>query len=491
MTIKTNLNTEILNRYFINNKENYKDCTSELLRMLKTMKTFLNIENNINLIDLQNILCSTKAKVFLDGTLTLYMWLLFDGENQKIIPEFNFFDDKEILSYQTNKNIFCITSFEIDLSELNFITEFLLNQINEDEFKSRFFDKIMDELNTELINVQKEIINYSETNIIEVKNFLHYNFLFVNEDFLLSKLTDNELMFYIIANDHFSIMILKTKKTIINNKLEEQFYFIKLLLFLNEISKGNVASLNNDLINKFKKIKITYNVAELFLTFIYDYYYQYHNNSFLNFYDEQMIPKLLFDKFKEISIFNEEYLQLNKTHDSDMNNIYYFSYQNSKLDFKIRKVLELLLNIKKYKNSSILFNFQKYKGLLIYNNYYYITEDEIISDNNKEVVLTLNSFLFSYNNKEYKKLTENLVVLNKHYEKIYIIVKKEKFNFNKDSEIQFLKDFLNKDILFIHSQNVDIDFDSIIDKIVILDNTDGKLDLDKQFPDTILYYKNM
>lgn len=255
MTIKTNLNTEILNRYFINNKENYKDCTSELLRMLKTMKTFLNIENNINLIDLQNILCSTKAKVFSDGTLTLYMWLLFDGENPKIIPEFNCFDDKEILSYQTNKNIFCITSFEIDLSELNFITEFLLNQINEDEFKSRFFDKIMDELNTELINVQKEIINYSETNIIEVKNFLHYNFLFVNEDFLLSKLTDNELMFYIIANDHFSRMILKTKKTIINNKLEEQFYFIKLLLFLNEISKGNVASLNNDLINEFKKLK--------------------------------------------------------------------------------------------------------------------------------------------------------------------------------------------------------------------------------------------
>ena len=255
MTIKTNLNTEILNRYFINNKENYKDCTSELLRMLKTMKTFLNIENNINLIDLQNILCSTKAKVFSDGTLTLYMWLLFDGENPKIIPEFNCFDDKEILSYQTNKNIFCITSFEIDLSELNFITEFLLNQINEDEFKSRFFDKIMDELNTELINVQKEIINYSETNIIEVKNCLHYNFLFVNEDFLLSKLTDNELMFYIIANDHFSRMILKTKKTIINNKLEEQFYFIKLLLFLNEISKGNVASLNNDLINEFKKLK--------------------------------------------------------------------------------------------------------------------------------------------------------------------------------------------------------------------------------------------
>lgn len=418
------------------------------------------------------------------------MWLLFDGENQKIIPEFNCFDDKEILSYQTNKNIFCITSFEIDLSELNFITEFLLNHIDEDEFKNKFFDTIINELNTELINVQKEIINYSETNFLKVEKFLYYNFLFVNEDFLLSKLNDKELLFYIMQNDHFLRMILRTKKTIINKKSEEQFYFIKLVLFLNEISKGNSTSLNNDLINEFKKIKITYNVAELFLTFIYDYYYQHHNNSFLNFYDEQ-IPQLLFDKFKEISIFNEEYLQLNKTEDSDMNNIYYFSYQNSKLDFKIRKGLEILLNIKKYKNSSILFNFKKYKGLSIYNNYYYITEDEIALNNNKEVVLTLNSFLFSYNNKEYKKLTENLVVLNKHYEKIYIIVKKEEFNFNKDSEIQFLKDFLNKDILFIHSQNADIDFDSIIDKIVILDNTDGKLDLDKQFPDTILYYKNM
>lgn len=285
-------------------------------------------------------------------------------------------------------------------------------------------------------------------------------------------------------------MILRTKKTIINKKSEEQFYFIKLVLFLNEISKGNSTSLNNDLINEFKKIKITYNVAELFLTFIYDYYYQYYNNSFLNFYDEQ-IPQLLFDKFKEVSIFNEEYLQLNKTEDSDMNNIYYFSYHNSKLDFKIRKVLELLLNIKKYKNSSILFNFQKYKGLSIYDNYYYITEDQIISDNNKEVILTLSSFLLSYNNKTYKKLTENLVVLNKNYEKIYIIVEKEKFNFNKDSEVQFLKDFLNKDILFIHSKNTDIDFDSVIDKIVILDNTDEKLDLDKQFPNTILYYQNM
>ena len=183
MIIQTNLNTEILNRYFINNKENYKDCTPELLRMLKTMKTFLNIEQNISLTDLQNILCSKKAEVFSDGTLTLYMWLLFDGENQKIIPEFNFFDDKEILSYQTNKNIFCITSFEIDLSELNFITEFLLSQIQEDEFKSQFFNKIMDELNTELINVQKEIINYSETNFLKVEKFLHYNFLFVNEDY--------------------------------------------------------------------------------------------------------------------------------------------------------------------------------------------------------------------------------------------------------------------------------------------------------------------
>lgn len=490
MTIKTNLNTEILNRYFINNKEHYKDCTPELLRMLKTMKTFLNIEQNISLTDLQNILCSKKAEFFSDGTLTLYMWLLFDGENQKIIPEFNFFDDKEILSYQTNKNIFCITSFEIDLSELNFITAFLLNKINEDEFKSQFFNKIMDELNTELINVQKEIINYSETNFLKVEKFLHYNFLFVNEDFLLSKLTDKELIFYIMKNDYFSRMILRTKKTIINKKSEEQFYFIKLVLFLNEISKGNSPSLNNDLINEFKKIKITYNVAELFLTFIYDYYYQYYNNSFLNFYDEQ-IPQLLFDKFKEISIFNEEYLQLNKTEDSDMNNIYYFSYHNSKLDFKIRKGLEILLNIKKYKNSSILFNFQKYKGLSIYNNYYYITEDEIALDNNKEVILTLTSFLVSYNNKEYKKLTKNLVVLNKHYKKIYIIVEKEQFNFNKDSEVEFLKDFLNKDILFIHSQNTDIDFDSIIDKIVILDNTDGKLDLDKQFSDTILYYQNM
>jgi hypothetical protein len=491
MTIKTNLNTEILNRYFINNKENYKDCTSELLRMLKTMKTFLNIENNIGLTDLQNILCSKKTEVFSDGTLTLYMWLLFDGENQKIVPEFNFFNDKEILSYQTNKNIFLITSFEIDLSELNFITEFLLSQIQEDEFKNQFFDKITDELNTELINVQKEIINYSETNFLKVEKFLYYNFLFVNEDFLLSKLTDKELLFYIMKNDHFSRMILRTKKTIINKKSEEQFYFIKLVLFLNEISKGNSTSLNNDLINEFKKIKITYNVAELFLIFIYDYYYQYRNNSFLNFLDEQMIPKLLFDKFKEVSILNEEYLQLNKTHTSDMNNIYYFSYHNSKLDFKIRKVLELLLNIKKYKNSSILFNFQKYKGLSIYDNYYYITEDQIISDNNKEVILTLSSFLLSYNNKTYKKLTENLVVLNKNYEKIYIIVEKEKFNFNKDSEVQFLKDFLNKDILFIHSKNTDIDFDSVIDKIVILDNTDGKLDLDKQFPNTILYYQNM
>lgn len=212
MTIKTNLNTEILNRYFINNKENYKDCTSELLRMLKTMKTFLNIENNISLTDLQNILCSKKTEVFSDGTLTLYMWLLFDGENQKIVPEFNFFNDKEILSYQTNKNIFLITSFEIDLSELNFITEFLLSQIQEDEFKNQFFDKITDELNTELINVQKEIINYSETNFLKVEKFLYYNFLFVNEDFLLSKLTDKELLFYIMKNDHFSRMILRTKK---------------------------------------------------------------------------------------------------------------------------------------------------------------------------------------------------------------------------------------------------------------------------------------
>lgn len=69
MTIKTNLNTEILNRYFINNKENYKDCTSELLRILKTMKAFLNIENNISLIDLEKKLCSTKAEVFSDCTI--------------------------------------------------------------------------------------------------------------------------------------------------------------------------------------------------------------------------------------------------------------------------------------------------------------------------------------------------------------------------------------------------------------------------------------
>ena len=108
MTIQTDLNTEILNKYFINNKDNYKDCTIKLLRILKTMKTFLNIEENISLTDLEKIVCSTKAEVFSDGTSTLYIWLLFDGENQKIVPEFNFFNDEEILSYKTNKKIFTL-----------------------------------------------------------------------------------------------------------------------------------------------------------------------------------------------------------------------------------------------------------------------------------------------------------------------------------------------------------------------------------------------
>ena len=169
------VNTEIFNVNFIKNRKLYKDCSTEILNKIKNIKTVLKTDRASNLKELKDILCSDENNLFFPKLSNIYIILYYDVNSGNIINYFKFEkrgdifgSDAEKIWNQEDSSILVLEDV-IKLSNLNPITKFFLNRINEVEFEKEYIDELIKLLILQLNKIKKLQLKHNKFYFVDEK----------------------------------------------------------------------------------------------------------------------------------------------------------------------------------------------------------------------------------------------------------------------------------------------------------------------------------
>ena len=445
-------NTEIFNMNFIKNRKLYENCPTEILNKIKTIKTVLKTDRASNLKELKDILFSYESLSLFPKLSNIYITLYYDIENDNIIHYFQFDkkgDDfgpnKEPIWRVENKTIKVLED-TIKLSSKNAITNFLLNKIDELEFKKEYIDEIIKLLILKLNKIKKLTLEYSDQISDKQFSFFIQNLIYLDEQTILKQLSNQTALIKLFKNavGSFYRQLDLLKKHSTNTELLNKIDFVEFIKFIK-----NNDELSDSSLLELLKLNISYNMFEKFLSFIIEYEDDYQNYKFLNNMDVEMI-EVLFNKFESLGAFNKKYLKLNKKN--------YFVYDCPNINLDIKNNLEVILN-----------NFRRQKiflSVFFKKDIVQVCDNDYQLSNYRKLLFAENSVLqiSGKHSINYKNFIANLSTLTNYSDKIFIYINnqkaKDKFNDDKLFNIDFLE-FYNKDKINLHK---------ILSNVVILDN---------------------
>ena len=445
-------NTEIFNMNFIKNRKLYENCPTEILHKIKTIKTVLKTDRASTLKELKDILCSYESLCLFPKLSNIYITLYYDIENNNIIHYFQF-DKKgddfgpniEPILRLKNKTIKVLED-TIKLSSKNAITNFLLNKIDECEFKKEYIDEIIKLLILKLTKIKKITLEYSDQLSDKQFSFFIQNLIYLDEQTILDQLSNQTALIKLFKNavGSFYKQLDLLKKHSTNTELLNKIDFVEFIKFVknnNELSDSSLLEL--------LKLNISYDMFENFLSFIIEYEDDYQNYRFLNHMDIEMI-EALFNKFETLGAFNKKYLKLNENNE--------FFYDCPNINLNIKNNLEVILN-----------NFRRHKLFL---SVFFKTDIVQVCDNDYQL-FNYRKLLFAENSVleisgkhcvNYNFFIKNLSTLINYSDRIFIYINNQRLqdNFIDDKlfDIDFLE-FYNKDKINLHK---------ILSNVVILDN---------------------
>ena len=442
------VNTEIFNVNFIKNRKLYKDCSTEILNKIKNIKTVLKTDKASNLKELKDILCSDENNLFFSKLSNIYIILYYDVNSGNIINYFKFEKRGDIFGSDAGKiwnqdSEVLVLEDVIKLSNLNPITKFLLNRINEVEFKKEYIDELIKLLILKLNKIKKLQLKNNKFYFVDEKlKFFIKNAIYLDEQIILNQI-NNQRIFIELFKNHRSLLrgLVLLKKQFKNSELIKKIELIQFIFFVSRHQ-----TLSDKVVFEFLNLNITNDIFEDFLSFIIDS--EDCNYIFFRNISPELF-KFIFNKLELLGSFNKKYLKLNNNDE--------VIYDCQTVNIDTRKNLECIFN-SIYRKKTILSAFFEKQIVYVYSDIYDFSYRSLPQTKNAIFEVSIKRDM------DYNILINNLYNLNKYLDTIYIYV-----NNKTDYDISIDK-VLDINLLEFYNKNK-INLNDFLSKVIVLDNS--------------------
>lgn len=443
------VNTEIFNVNFIKNRKLYKDCSTEILNKIKNIKTVLKTDRASNLKELKDILCSDENNLFFPKLSNIYIILYYDVNSGNIINYFKFEKRGDIFGSDAGKiwnqedSSILVLEDVIKLSNLNPITKFFLNRINEVEFEKEYIDELIKLLILQLNKIKKLQLKHNKFYFVDKKlKFFIKNAIYLDEQIILNQI-NNQRIFIELFKNHRSLLrgLVLLKKQFKNSELIKKIELIQFIFFVSRHQ-----TLSDKVFFEFVNLNITNDIFEDFLSFIIDS----EDSNYIFFrYKTPEIVKFIFNKLELLGSFNKKYLKLNNNDE--------IIYDCPTVNIDTRKNLECIFN-NIHRKKTILSVFFEKEIVYVYSDIYDFSYRSLPQTKNAIFEVSIKRDM------DYNILINNLYNLNKYLDTIYIYL-----NNKKDYDISIDK-VLDINLLEFYNKNK-INLNEFLSKVVVLDNS--------------------
>lgn len=443
------VNTEIFNVNFIKNRKLYENCSTEILNKIKNIKTVLKTDRASNLKELKDILCSDENNLFFPKLSNIYIILYYDVNSGNIINYFKFEKRGDIFGSDAGKNwnqedsSILVLEDVIKLSNLNPITKFFLNRINEVEFEKEYIDELIKLLILQLNKIKKLQLKHNKFYFVDEKlKFFIKNAIYLDEQIILNQI-NNQRIFIELFKNHRSLLrgLVLLKKQFKNSELIKKIELIQFIFFVSRHQ-----TLSDKVFFEFVNLNITNDIFEDFLSFIIDS----EDSNYIFFrYKTPEIVKFIFNKLELLGSFNKKYLKLNNNDE--------IIYDCPTVNIDTRKNLECIFN-NIHRKKTILSVFFEKEIVYVYSDIYDFSYRSLPQTKNAIFEVSIKRDM------DYNILINNLYNLNKYLDTIYIYV-----NNKKDYDISIDK-VLDINLLEFYNKNK-INLNEFLSKVVVLDNS--------------------
>lgn len=443
------VNTEIFNVNFIKNRKLYENCSTEILNKIKNIKTVLKTDRASNLKELKDILCSDENNLFFPKLSNIYIILYYDVNSGNIINYFKFEKRGDIFGSDAGKiwnqedSSILVLEDVIKLSNLNPITKFFLNRINEVEFEKEYIDELIKLLILQLNKIKKLQLKHNKFYFVDKKlKFFIKNAIYLDEQIILNQI-NNQRIFIELFKNHRSLLrgLVLLKKQFKNSELIKKIELIQFIFFVSRHQ-----TLSDKVFFEFVNLNITNDIFEDFLSFIIDS----EDSNYIFFrYKTPEIVKFIFNKLELLGSFNKKYLKLNNNDE--------IIYDCPTVNIDTRKNLECIFN-NIHRKKTILSVFFEKEIVYVYSDIYDFSYRSLPQTKNAIFEVSIKRDM------DYNILINNLYNLNKYLDTIYIYV-----NNKKDYDISIDK-VLDINLLKFYNKNK-INLNEFLSKVVVLDNS--------------------
>lgn len=443
------VNTEIFNVNFIKNRKLYENCSTEILNKIKNIKTVLKTDRASNLKELKDILCSDENNLFFPKLSNIYIILYYDVNSGNIINYFKFEKRGDIFGSDAGKiwnqedSSILVLEDVIKLSNLNPITKFFLNRINEVEFEKEYIDELIKLLILQLNKIKKLQLKHNKFYFVDKKlKFFIKNAIYLDEQIILNQI-NNQRIFIELFKNHRSLLrgLVLLKKQFKNSELIKKIELIQFIFFVSRHQ-----TLSDKVFFEFVNLNITNDIFEDFLSFIIDS----EDSNYIFFrYKTPEIVKFIFNKLELLGSFNKKYLKLNNNDE--------IIYDCPTVNIDTRKNLECIFN-NIHRKKTILSVFFEKEIVYVYSDIYDFSYRSLPQTKNAIFEVSIKRDM------DYNILINNLYNLNKYLDTIYIYV-----NNKKDYDISIDK-VLDINLLEFYNKNK-INLNEFLSKVVVLDNS--------------------
>lgn len=442
------VNTEIFNVNFIKNRKLYENCPTEILNKIKIIKTVLKTDRASNLKELKDILCEEKNLLFFPKLSNIYIMLYYDVSSDNIIHYFKLEKRGDIFGSDAGKfwsredSSVLVLEDVIKLSNLNPITKFLLNRINEAEFKKEYIDELIKLLILKLNKIKKLQLKNNKFYFVDEKlKFFIKNSIYLDEQIILNQINTQRIFIELFKN-HRSLLreLVLLKKYFKNSELIKKIELIQFIFFVSRHQ-----TLSDKVVFEFLNLNITNDIFEDFLSFIIDS----EDCNYIFFrHKTPEIVKFIFNKLELLGSFNKKYLKLNNNDE--------IIYDFPGINIDTRKNLECIFN-DIYRKKTILSAFFEKEIVYVYSDIYDFSYRSLPKIKNAIFEVSIKRDM------DYDRLINNLYNLNKYLDTIYIYL-----NNKTDYDISIDK-LLDINLLEFYNKNK-INLNEFLSKVVVLDN---------------------
>lgn len=442
-------NTEIFNMNFIKNRKLYENCSTEILNKIKIIKTVLKTDRASNLKELKDILCEETNLLFFPKLSNIYIMLYYNVNSDNIIHYFKLEKRGYIFGPDTGNvqryedSMILVLEDVIKLSNLNPITKFLLNRINEFEFEKEYIDELIKLLILKLNKIKKLQLKNNKFYFVDEKfKFFIKNSIYLDEQIILNQV-NNQRIFIELFKNHRSLLreLVLLKKHFKNSELVKKIELIQFIFFVSRHQ-----TLSDKVFFEFVNLNITNDIFEDFLSFIIDS----EDSNYIFFrHKTPEIVKFIFNKLELLGSFNKKYLKLNNNDE--------IIYDCPDINIDTRKNLECIFN-DIYRKKTILSAFFEKEIVYVYSDIYDFSYRSLPQTKNAIFNVSIKKDM------DYNSLINNLYNLNKYLDTIYIYV-----NNKTDYDISIDK-VLDINLLEFYNKNK-INLNDFLSKVVVLDNS--------------------